>query len=270
LQTYLDQWIEKIIATLPNLITAIVIFLVSFYLANLFSKLLRKVLQRRRAAPGVTNLLVQMIRWTVIVMGVITALQRFFDVTAFLAGLGILGFTIGFALQDVMKKFAAGVIMFLQEPFKVGEAVGVAGFDGTVLNIDLRTTEMKTLDGRLVIIPNADILSNAIVNYSRADHRRVELTVSISCDADPNLARKIVLDAIQAVEGFTSEPLPMVYFHTLAGSSMDLTAYFWIDTTRISMPQAEDTALTLIKSGFKQQGIEIPFPTRTVYLHSNN
>lgn len=270
MQIYLDQWVEKFFTALPNVITAIVIFLISLYLANLLSRLLRKLLVRRQAAVGITNLLVQITRWTIIIIGVITSLQRFFDVTAFLTGLGIVGFTVGFALQDIMKNFAAGAILLLQEPFKAGNAISVAGFDGTILKIDLRTTEMKTLDGRIVIIPNADILSGAIVNYTRANQRRIELTVGVSYDTDPNLARKAVLDAIQAVEGFISEPAPIIYFHTFGGSSIDLTAYFWIDTASVNMLQAKDTALTLLKSNFNQHGIEIPFPISTVYLHSDN
>jgi small conductance mechanosensitive channel len=93
-------------------------------------------------------------------------------VTAFLTWLGIIGFTVGFALQDVMKNFAAGIILLIQKPFSVGEVIGVNGFDGTVLEITLRTTEMKALDGRLVTMPNADVLSNPIINYTRADRRR--------------------------------------------------------------------------------------------------
>jgi small-conductance mechanosensitive channel len=92
----------------------------------------------------VTHLLGEFVLWSIAIAGIITALQRFFDVTAFLAGLGILGFTIGFALQDIMKNFASGVILLLQQPFHVGDTIGVKGFDGTVLAIDLRATEMSS------------------------------------------------------------------------------------------------------------------------------
>jgi small conductance mechanosensitive channel len=98
--------------------------------------------------------------WSITIAGTITALERFFPVTAFLAGLGIIGFTVGFALQDIMKNFASGVILLLQQPFHVGETIGVKGFDGTVLAIDLRATEIKAADGRVVILPNADVLAN--------------------------------------------------------------------------------------------------------------
>ncbi|MFN8404567.1 MAG: mechanosensitive ion channel, partial [Anaerolineales bacterium] len=147
---------------------------------RIVSGVLRRALSRRDPPLSVTNLLVQFVRWTIILAGTITALQRLFDVTAFLAGLGIVGFTIGFALQDVMKNFTAGVILLIQKPFSVGEVIGVKEFDGTVLAINLRTTELKALDGRLVSVPNADVLSNPIVNYTRAERRRVDVSVGVA------------------------------------------------------------------------------------------
>ena len=168
MQDYLSQFIANFIRGIPNLLTALAIFIVSLYLARIISNILRRVLKRQKAPEGVTQILGQLILWTVIALGAITAMQRFFDVTAFLAGLGIIGFTIGFALQDVMKNLAAGILLLVQQPFHVGEVIGVAGFDGTVQQIDLRSTEMETTDGRIVTLPNANILSNPIINYTRA------------------------------------------------------------------------------------------------------
>src|SRR5262249_24903882 len=156
--------------------------------------------------------------------------QRFFDVTAFLAGLGILGFTVGFALQDVMKNFAAGVILLIQQPFHVNEVIGVEGFDGTVLEIDLRSTEIKALDGRIVHIPNAAILSSPIINYTRADRRLVDLAIKLGYQTDMDLARKVVLDAIQNVPSLVAEPAPSTGFANFGDSALELNIYFWIDT----------------------------------------
>ncbi|MFZ5819976.1 MAG: mechanosensitive ion channel family protein [Chloroflexota bacterium] len=266
MQQYVSQFVNTLITSIPDLITAVVIFLASLYLAGLVSRLLCRVLEKREAAPGVTHLLAQVVRWTIIVLGVITALQRFFDVTAFLAGLGILGFTVGFALQNIMQNFAAGIILLLQQPFKIGDVVNVAGFDGTIVQMDLRTTEMKTLDGRIVTLPNGDILAGAIVNYTRAERRRVDLPVGISYNSEPAVARRVMLEAIRDVPGFVSEPEPMVVFHTFAGSSIDMTAYFWIDTTKTNPILAKDAAFGLAKAALEKNGIEIPFPITTVYM----
>src|ERR687891_2098139 len=178
MEDYWPNFVDSFIKGIPNLLTALAIFIVSLYLARILSNILRRALQRRRAPAGVIHLLAELTLWSVIVAGIISALQRFFNVTAFLTGLGILGFTVGFALQDVMKNFASGVILLLQQPFHVGETIGVKGFDGTVLAIDLRATEMRAADGRVVILPNADVLANPIINYSRANERRGGFSLS--------------------------------------------------------------------------------------------
>src|SRR5260221_14257474 len=110
MQNYINIFVDNMIKGIPNLLTALGIVVVSIYLAGVLGKIIRRVLKVRSAPEGVTQLLAQLGYFAVIMFGVITALQRFFDVTAFLAGLGLLGFTVGFALQDVMKNFAAGII----------------------------------------------------------------------------------------------------------------------------------------------------------------
>lgn len=269
-KNYIDTFIDNLINGIPNLLTALVIFVISLYLARGLSRVVQRVLKRRKAPEGVTNLLADLTRVSVIVIGVITALQRFFNVTAFLAGLGIIGFTVGFALQDVMKNFAAGVILLIQQPFHVGEAIGVAGFDGTVLEIDLRSTEIKALDGRIVSIPNADILAHPIVNYTRADRRRIELPVGVGYGTDTESARKAIRDAIQNVPGFVPEPAPLIGFSSFGDSALELHIYFWIDTALTNPIAAKDAAFSLVKNALDKQGIDIPFPIRTVYMHSQD
>jgi len=259
---FFDQWLNGVAAGLPNFLTALVIFIASLYLARLASGVLHRALSLRNPPLSVTNLVTQLVRWVIILAGTITALQRFFDVTAFLAGLGIIGFTVGFALQDVMKNFAAGIILLIQKPFSVGEVIGVNGFDGSVLEITLRTTEMKALDGRLVSVPNADVLSNPIINYTRAERRRVDVSVGVAYDADIELVRALVLDTIQNVPGFVKEPAPVVGFSNFGDMAMGLNAYFWIDAQMTNTVAAKDSALSTIKKVFDKKGISIPLMPR--------
>jgi len=270
METLIDTFIENLIKGIPNLLTALVIFMASLYLGRVLSKVVDRLLKIRKAPEGVTQLLVEVTRMTVIVIGVITALQRFFDVTAFLAGLGIIGFTVGFALQDVMKNFAAGIILLIQQPFHVDEFIGVNGFDGQVLEIDLRATEMRALDGRIVSIPNADVLANPIVNYTRASRRRIELSVGVGYGTDTETARRVVLNALQNVPGFIAEPGPLIGFSNFGDSALELNTYFWIDTSQTNPIAAKDAAFSLIKNALDEEGIDIPFPIRTVYIHSEN
>ena len=268
MENYWNQFIESFIRGIPNLLTALVIFIVSLYLARFLSNILRRVLHSRKAPEGVTHLLGQLTLWTVILIGMITALQRFFDVTAFLAGLGIVGFTIGFALQDVIKNFASGIILLLQQPFHVGESIELAGFEGTVLAIDLRTTEIRASDGRIVILPNASVLASPIVNHTRASQRRVDLSLNLSHGTDPNTVRQIILDAIEEVPGYVRKPEPLIVFDNLTSSALVLTVNFWIDVSENNSAQAKDTVLLKVKSAFDRQGIEIPHPVQAVYSKS--
>src|SRR5687768_17635605 len=265
MEVYWQSFVENFIKGIPNLLSALVIFIASLYLARILSNVLRRALQRRRAPAGVVHLLAELTLWSVIVAGIISALQRFFNVTAFLTGLGILGFTIGFALQDIMKNFASGVILLLQQPFHVGETIGVKGFDGTVLAIDLRATEMRATDGRVVILPNAEVLANPIINYSRANERRVDFNINLSHTSEPQTIRQIVLEAIEDVEGYVAIPEPVIVFNSLTDHALELNANFWIDVTKNDPLHAKDTVLLKVKSAFNEQGIEIPHPVQSVF-----
>lgn len=264
MQEYFSTLAEDIVGSIPNVLTAILIVVISIYAGSGLSRLLKRVLKKQDAEPGVSHLLSQILKWTIISLGIIVALQRFFDVTAFLAGLGILGFTIGFALQNIMQNFVSGIILLVQQPFKVGHVVGIAGYDGTVLKIGLRTTEMKTLDGRIVFLPNGDVLAQPIVNYTRADLRRVELPIGVAYDSDTEVIRVIILDELKNVKGYVQTPEPLVVFHTFGASSIDLTVYFWDDTSVASPPAAKDEALTRIHQAFKKSNIEVPYPVQVV------
>lgn len=266
MQTTFFEFYDALPPFIPNIFTALLIFFGSLFLARFLRNLLSKMLKRREVDFELSILLGQLLYWGIISFGIITALGRFFDVTAFIAGLGILGFTIGFAMQDVMQNFVAGVILLIQQPFNVGEDVEAAGYSGTILTINIRTTEMRDFDGRIIIIPNAEILSNSITNFSQAKSRRVKLPLGISYDADHDLARQTILDAIADIPGLLKDPAPTVAFHTFGGSSIDLTIYFWIDTAKTGPTSAKNIAVTKVKSALDKKGIEIPFPIQTVYV----
>ena len=265
MQEYFSTLAENFANSIPNILSALLILVVSYYGGVFLSRLLQRVLQRQNAEAGVIHLLTKTLKWTIIVLGFITASQKFFNVTAFLTGLGIVGFTIGFALQNIMQNFVSGVILLVQQPFKVGHVVGIAGHDGTVLKIGLRTTEMKTLDGRIVFLPNADVLSQPIIYYTRADLRRVELPIGVAYDSNPETIRTTILNELKHVKGYVDAPEPLVLFHTFGASSIDLTVYFWEDTSIASPLAAKDEALTRIKTAFEKKKIEIPYPIQVQY-----
>lgn len=262
-----QEWFLIAMNFLPRLVVALVIFVAGLAVASWLGKALGVVLRRRKTDPEVALLLQQLTRWGLIGFFTVMALQQVgFDMTAFLTGLGVLGFTVGFAIQDVSKNFVAGILLLLQQPFDIGDAIQVGDYAGVVLDVNLRATEMRTWDGRRVYIPNADVYTQAITNYSRAQTRRIELTVGVAYDTDLNVAREAALEAVRAVPGVLEDPAPTVVFHTFGGSSIDFTVYFWINPQETDLFGAKSAAVQAIHRVFQEKGIEIPFPIRTVYL----
>ena len=256
--------------TLPPIVSeifiALLIFFGGLFLAKTLRDLLNNMLKKKKVDLEIRILLGQIAYWSILIFSIITALQRFFDVSAFLAGLGILGFTIGFALQEIMQNFVAGMILLVQQPFEIGDFVSISDYLGTVDAINMRTSEIETLDGRLIIIPNADVLSNPIENYSRADILRVSLPVGVAYDTDLDLARGAILDALPAVNGFLTEPAPNIIYHSFGESSIDMDVRFWIDTEKNNLFDAKDEAVVITKRALDGAGVNIPFPIRTVYM----
>jgi small conductance mechanosensitive channel len=269
-QDAIQQTINQFILFLPSLISAIVIFILTLIFAGLLSRLIRRGMERRKADPEVALLVTKIAYWSFLVLGIITALQQInFNLTAFLTGVGVVGFTIGFALQDVSKNFVSGILLLLQQPFDIGDAIEVAGIGGTVVSIDLRATLLHAFDGKVVMIPNADIFTSPITNYSRANVRRVDLNVGVSYDSDLERVRKTALRAVAPISGLCVEPTPQVFFQNFGSSTIDVLVRYWIDTSQTDPLSATDAGLVAVKTAFEQAGIDIPYPIQTVRLHQN-
>lgn len=267
LTAILEQMMIDFLALLPNLIAALVVFAVGLYLASVVRRLVRKALESRTKNPQPITLISQLAYWLVIILVAAISLQMVgFNLTAFLAGLGIAGITIGFALQDVSKNFIAGLLMLIQQPFEIGEFIEVGDFAGKVIAIDLRATQIRTVDGKLVLIPNGDVIITPITNYSEAQARRVEISTGVAYESDPEDVRQIALGAIESIPGIQSEPEAEVLFQAFGSSTFDLTLYFWIDTSQTNVAAAKDAGLKAIKGAFEEAQIDMPFPTQTVFL----
>ncbi len=264
---YINRLIEAGINFLPRLIVSLLIFLAGLYLARLFSNILRRGLEARQRKAQLILLLTRITYWTVVVMVTTIALQNIgFNLTAFLAGLGILGFTVGFALQDVSKNFISGLLMLLSQPFEIGDAIEVAGYLGVVQAIELRATELKTLDGKQVLIPNAEVFANPLTNFSRYQHRRLEVKVGVAYGTDLEKARQVALTAIQSLKGVLADPAPLLVFDGLGDWAINFTLYYWIDQSEASYPDLVDAGVVTLSRALQEAGIEIPFPVQNVHL----
>lgn len=250
-----------IVAYLPKLIFAVIIVVVASYLARKAETLVDRALRRSKADPGVTSLLKNLTHWAIVGSGIVLALGLFVDVTSLLAALGLAGFAVTFAFQDVLKNLVAGIIILIQHPFNVGESVSLDGFEGTVVAISTRSTEIQCFDGRLVLIPNGNSIGNPIINYSRSPQRRIELPMRLNYASDLETIRTTILEVVKEVPGYLAVPEPLVVFDTVGEFSLGLTVYLWINmnvagTTLIP----RDRAMALMTRALSEKGIAMPVP----------
>ena len=266
--TPIQRVIEYLMVFIPKLIVALIIFFGMLYIASLVAKGVQKAAQKRGVDPELTKLFYRLTRWSLIILGTIWALGMVdFNVTGFVAGLGIAGLTIGFALKDIAENFIAGILLLLQQPFDIGEGIEVAGYSGTVIDIAIRATTIRTWDGLLVILPNAEVYKNAITNYSKVDKRRIGLDIGVGYETDLQKAHNTMIDVVAQLPGVVDDPEPTVVFKEFGDSAINASLYFWIDTEVVGFLVAQDAAVKGIKSAFEREGINIPYPIRTVYVN---
>jgi small conductance mechanosensitive channel len=260
--------LNQIVDFLPRLGLGIGVFLLALWISNLVARWARQGMEKRKTDPEIIVLFRLLIRWGLRVLGLVIALEmiapgRF---GSLIAGLGVAGFTVGFALQDVAKNFVAGIILLWQQPFEIGQTISVGDYTGTVLGISLRTTEMQTLDGRHVLIPNGDVLTSPIENFSTPDRRRIEILAGISSDSDLDHVSHTALDALQTISGVLEDPAPAVVFKNFGDFAIEFGLYYWIDTQLVGYLDAQNEGYIQIKKAFEREAIEMPYPIQTVLL----
>ncbi|MBN2044434.1 MAG: mechanosensitive ion channel [Anaerolineales bacterium] len=267
IMTVLENWWQGFIENLPGLIAGLVIFLLSLYLARVLSRAVRRMMKRRAEDEELTVLITRLVRWSVIVLGIILALEQAGkDVSAFLTGLGILGFTVGFALQDISANLVSGILLLFEQPFDIGDSISVADYSGTVRTINLRATEILTWDGLLVLIPNREVFTNSITNYTRITQRRIGLSVGVGYDSDLQQVEQIAIKAVKKLPGVKEDPAPFFMVDSFGDSAINATVYYWYDTQNNDLAELTNNGAVAVKQAFDQAGIEMPYPIRSVRL----
>lgn len=264
----LQTWWESFLENLPSLVAGLLIFLLSLYLAHLLSRGVQRVMRRRENDQELSILISRLVRWSVIGLGIVLALEQAGqDVTALLTGLGILGFTVGFALQDISANLVSGILLLFEQPFEIEDAIEVAGYSGTVKQINLRATEMITWDGLKVLIPNREVFTNTITNFSQITQRRIGLRVGVGYDSDLKAVETIALEAVRHLPGTKEDPAPFFLVDSFGDSAINTTVYFWYDTKNDALTDMTNVGAIALKQAFDTAGIQIPYPIRVVELH---
>ncbi len=263
-----DSILSSVLGFLPRLGAAALVYVVARLISSWATNGVRRAMERRKQDPELILLMEMLTRWGVLALGIVLALEQLAPgrLSGLVAGLGIAGFTIGFALQDVAKNFVAGLLLLILQPFGIGDAIQVDGHAGSVLNITLRSTDLRTWDGLHVIIPNTDVFVNPIINYSRGGQRRLEIDVGVAYDLDLDRVTRVTLEALKKLPGVLSDPAPQVVFSNFGGSAIEFKLYYWIDTTVTDYLAAQNGGYKVLKDAYERESIEMPFPTQTIRM----
>ena len=244
---------------------AIVIFVVGRWLAGHIADLFARVLERQKVELTLVRFLKNISYYALVVAVIIAAINQLgVNTTSFLAVLGAAGLAVGLALKDSLANFAAGVMLILFRPFKVGDFVVAGGISGTVKEVAIFNTELATPDNQKMIVPNSSIMGNVITNVTANPTRRIDLVVGIGYNDDIAKAKTVLQAIVREDSRVLQDPAPQVAAAELGESSINLVVRPWVKTS--DYWDVRFDLIERIKSEFDRSGLHIPFPQRDVHL----
>jgi small conductance mechanosensitive channel len=248
-----------------SFLAAILIFVIGKWVARLASRFIEQVMVKANVDKMLASFVKHMSYFALLVFVIIAALNKLgVQTTSFIAVLGAAGLAVGLALQGSLANFAAGVMLIMFKPFKVGDYINAAGIEGVVQEVHIFNTILNTLDNRRVIAPNSKITGDSIVNYTSLDKRRIDLTFGISYTDNIKTAKEALESVVSADPRVLKNPAPTIAVSELADSSVNLVCRPWVKPTDywgVYFDTIEKGKLAL-----EDKGITIPFPQRDVHL----
>jgi small conductance mechanosensitive channel len=249
-----------------KLVTALVIFIIGRWVARRLAGLVEKGMTKAGTDSTLTGFLRNIVYIGLLTFVILAAIAQLgVQTTSFIAVLGAAGFAVGLALQGSLANFAAGVLIIIFRPFKSGDFVEAGGVAGVVENIQIFTTTMRTGDNKTIIIPNGQITSSTIVNYSTKDTRRVDMVIGVGYGDDLDKVRRVLEEILKEDERVLEDPAPTIGVLELADSSVNFAVRPWVksaDYWPVYFALHEK-----VKKRFDKEGISIPFPQQDVHIH---
>ena len=267
----LGQLGTMFIAALPYVVLGIIVVVVFLLIGRVVRKVIRAAGRRTRLDLTLAELLGRLASFAIALLGfLIAAVIVFptFNPGDLVAGLGLTSVALGFAFKDVLQNFFAGLLILWRRPFVVGDQIKVKGYEGTVEEINVRSTRIKTYDGERAIIPNADAYTNPILVRSAYDRRRVRFTVGIGYPDSIEEARATIHRVLDDIDGVLDDPGPWVYVSELAPSSVNFNVYFWVHSDQATLLRVSDRVATEVKLALDRVGIDMPYPHRVVLFNN--
>lgn len=247
----------------------VVLMILAWTLSGWLSNGVRRGLTRIKFDKTLTKFLAKLVRWAALLLTALTCLSFFgVETTSFAALIGAAGLAVGLAFQGTLSNFAAGAMLLIFRPYKVGDTVNIANHLGKVNEIALFTTEIDTFDGRRIIIPNSSIYGAVIENITYHRNRRVDIAVGTDYAADIDLTRQALERAMAAVPQALQDPEPAAVLLELGASSIDWSVRIWAN--RDDFGDAKQNLIRVIKQELDRAEIGIPFPQMDVHLESLN
>ncbi len=258
LRSYLEGMVPSLISFALQVVLAVIIYAIATKLIKWTVKMVQKTMERHNVDTGVMQFLSAIVKYGLYIVLAMTILSLFgVATTSVVAVLGSAGVAIGLALQGSLSNFAGGVLILLLKPFKVGDYIIQSGSEGTVYEISIFYTKLKTADNKVVVIPNGTLSNNTLVNVSHMDRRRLDIVVGIAYEADIRTAKNIMYNLAQNDAGRLPEEETLVFVNELGASSVDIGVRLWV--------KAEDYWSTKwrltenIKYAMDENGISIPY-----------
>ena len=264
LRQFLQQALTFCVEAGKTILVAVIIYIVGRFVVGLINRVLSNALDRRNLDPSIKSFLksfVNIMLTVLLLIAVVSALGV--NTTSFAALLASFGVAAGMALSGNLSNFAGGLIILLLKPFRVGDYIAAQGFEGTVSEILIFNTVMKTVDNKVIYLPNGALSSGTVTNFSREPQRRVDLTVSVEYGQDLERVKKVLADLFARDSRVLKEPAPFVALSAMSASSVDLTVRLWVDSANY-WGVFFDTQ-EAIYAEFNKQGISFPFPQLTIH-----
>ena len=248
-----------------NIVMALVIFIVGRLVVKMIVSLSKKLMKRASMDETLIKFISSIAQGLLMLFVVVAAIDQLgVDTTSLIALVGAAGVAIGLALQGSLQNFAAGVMLILFRPFKSGDTIEAAGISGTVEQVSIFSTTLKTPDNKVIIVPNGEIHSGTITNYSANTTRRVDMIFGIGYDDDIGKAREAIQEILSSDERIIKNPEPKIAVSELADSSVNFIVRPWVNSSDY-WPVKFDTT-EKIKLKFDELGISIPYPQMDVHL----
>jgi len=251
-----------------KILAALAVFVIGRWVVKYLGKLVGRVMEKRNVDPTLTKFIASMTYVALLTFVILAALGMLgVQTTSFIAVIGAAGLAVGLALQGSLANFAAGVLMIIFRPFKVGDFIEGAGVTGIVEEIQIFTTRLATPDNKTIIIPNAKLTADNIINYSAKGTRRADMVFGIGYDADIDKARDIITDILSNDGRVLKDPPLQVAVSQLADSSVNLVTRAWVNVADYWGVVFDTTEA--VKKRFDAADITIPFPQRDVHLYEH-